>query len=95
MAYRIDYGQPSGAKGMPRRRGQLGDTICVALAVFLLLTHFFWPAGRDALAQLLLPGDRESTGRAFSTLVEELQQGQSVGAAVSAFCRELLWIEEA
>lgn len=89
MAYCIEYGKP--ARG---ERPHLGRMVCIALAVFILLIHFFWPAGREALGEILFPGDRDASGRAFSAMVSDLREGTPVGQAVAVFCREILSIDE-
>lgn len=94
MAYSIVYGQPSGGQRAPAETGRLAGMVSLALAIFLLLTCFFWPEGKAALGEILLPGDREASGRAFSTMVAELREGTPMSEAVTTFCREILCIEE-
>lgn len=91
MAYRIEYGQPSGKKYPPAGHSwRLTGMICGALVLFLLVTHFLWPEGKAVLEELFLPGDREYTAQVFSAMVEQLREGEPAGQAVTAFCRELL-----
>lgn len=40
--------------------------------------------------KLLLPGDPTVTANALSHLVEDVRSGDSVGEAVTAFCREII-----
>lgn len=91
MAYYIQYGQVSGKTYTTAgRSGRLGWLICGAALVFLLVTHLFWPEGKQALQEILFPGDWEKTADAVSGMIAQLGQGETVQDAVAAFCRELL-----
>ena len=84
MNYRIDYGPmrlPKAPAPPPHRLALLTGG---AFGLFLLLTAAFWPAGRDALLSLLLPGPE--TGRLLSALA----QGVPAGEAVTSFCRAII-----
>ena len=91
MGYRIDYGQPSDKKyPMPDRRSRLPGLLLAALALFLLLTSQYWPQGREALRDMLIPGDSAVTSAAFSTMLEDVRAGSKVSDAMACFCREIL-----
>lgn len=91
MGYRIDYGQPFDQKyPMPSRRSRLPWMVCGALLLFALLTNLYWPEGRAALRDILIPGDPEVTAAAFSGMMEDIRTGEDVTGAVTAFCREIL-----
>lgn len=91
MGYRIDYGQPSDRKyPLPSGKSRLPALISAALALFALLTNLYWPAGREALKALLIPGDADITLEAFSEMLNTVREGEDVQDAVAAFCREIL-----
>lgn len=91
MGYRIDYGQPFDPKyPMPSRHSRLPWMVCAALLLFTLLTNLYWPEGRAALLDILIPGDPEITAAAFSGMLEDVQAGEDITNAVTAFCREIL-----
>lgn len=92
MPYRIDYGHPSDKKyPVPTIRSHLLSLTAGAFTLFVLLTGTFWPEGREALRDLLIPGDPEITAEAFSTLVTEVREGEDLSEAVAAFCREIIF----
>lgn len=45
---------------------------------------------KSGLAQYFIPGDPEVTTAAFSTLVEQVGNGENVTAAIMDFCSEIL-----
>lgn len=91
MGYRIEYGQPSDKKyPMPSRCSRLPWMVCGALLLFSLLTNLYWPEGREALRNLLIPGDPDVTTEAFAVMIEEVRTGEDFGDAVTSFCREIL-----
>lgn len=83
MNYRIDYAPMR----LPRPAGSRGRQTAMTLGffgLFLLGTGLFWPAGRQALASLLLPGIP------VRQLLAALSSGAPAGQALTAFCREVL-----
>lgn len=91
MGYRIDYGQPSDRKyPVLSSRRPLPALLCGALALFVLLTSLYWPEGREALRDLLIPGDAAVTAEAFAAMLENVRAGEDVQDAVTVFCREIL-----
>lgn len=83
MGYRIVYGEQR-KRTLPIRRFFLG-AICVLIAALLI-----WPAGRNALQQIFLPGDADVTASALRNLTEDLHDGVAIGDAVTAFCQEII-----
>lgn len=91
MGYRVEYG-PHRKKDAPRRWSHL--KIQILTTVFLLIFAFgvreIWPEGDAKLKELLLPGQPSVTESAFENLVADLKEGDSLGDAVTAFCREII-----
>ncbi len=87
MGYYIVYGPQKLVKNGNFRRGLL---TAGAFGVFCLLVLAFWPEGREMFADILLPGDRETAAEAAEEMVRALRQGQSLGEAVTAFCRDVI-----
>lgn len=88
MGYRIEYGQtavkiPTGNR--KKKRFPFAMVIAVAIAGALMI-----PQCRKVLWDLLLPGDSAVTAAATEALVNDLRIGESVGDAVTAFCREII-----
>lgn len=91
MAYRIVYGPDIPAQYRKRARShRLQVMIAVCLLIFALLVKQFFPAGADKLQQLLLPGVQTTTQLALSELMNDIQEGITLGDAFTVFCREIL-----
>ena len=87
MGYRIVYGREP-AQVRRRRKSYLRIWTAVFALVFVTAVHFLWPEGEETLRRILIP--QEQTVAAFSGMVEEIENGQDVGAAVTAFCRRVV-----
>lgn len=91
MAYRIDYGAESRREFLGSQSGLSFRVLTAALLVaFSLVVTKTWPEGRERLQQALLPGEPSRTEQAFTAMAERISQGEPVGEAVTAFCREVL-----
>lgn len=90
MAYRIDYG-PAEDRKIPNDGRQLRWQVMTAVfaLLFVLLVKQIWPAGTDKLRQYLIPGG-DGTQMAFQEFVEQLHGGETVGDALTAFCRQVI-----
>lgn len=90
MAYRIDYGPAVPKKVASGGRQLRWQTMTAAfLLLFVLLVKQTWPEGTDKLRACLIPGG-EGTQLAFQEFVTELHEGESVGEALTAFCRQVI-----
>lgn len=91
MAYKIEYGSNGAEKKtlQPRKRRRIPLTAGV-LCMFLLLAVLFWPKGRTALRDIVLPGDAEVTADALQGLASDLRAGEGVSDAVTAFCQQII-----
>lgn len=83
MGYRIVYGKQEKKIISPKKIG----LIISAILVFAML---LWPSGRNAVRNLILPGDADVTAAALQKLVSELGEGQSIGEAVTVFCQQII-----
>ena len=83
MGYRIVYGKQEKWK-FPKKKTLL--LVFAAMAMVVML----WPAGRNALREWMLPGDTEVTSQALQGLAADLSDGESLGDAVTAFCKEII-----
>lgn len=91
MSYRIVYGE----EPLCYRRNQLrlrnvARYTLVCIVLFAVLTVGFWPSGRDALLEAILPGDAAVTRQAIVNMAENLKSGEAIGDAVTVFCREIV-----
>ena len=91
MAYRIVYG-PMPKATSPGRQISLRISMMtvVFLLLFVLLVKQTWPEGTDMLRSVLLPGEPGKTETAVQTLLEDMRNGEPVGDAVTAFCRQII-----
>lgn len=62
----------------------------VFLLLFTLAVRQFWPEGTRMLREFLIPGEPTVTQAAFSEMVTEIQAGEPLGDAVTAFCRQIV-----
>ena len=91
MGYRIVYGpMPKTRKLRNYRAPRLRIMAAAFLLLFVLVVRQAWPDGAEILREYLLPGERSVTEAAFGEMVTDLQNGQSVGEAVTAFCKEIV-----
>ena len=91
MAYRIDYTEnPRYQPPAAFQWDKLRKMAVIFFLIFLLATCLWWPEGRLALQQLVLPCDREVTAEAFSDMVDQIRGGEALDEAVAAFCREII-----
>ena len=85
MGYRIVYGEDPFVK-----TGQEKSHLRVLTAGFLLalvvMVRLFWPQGTVLLQRTLLP--RENA--AFQQLRSDIQAGEPMGDAVTAFCQRIV-----
>ena len=90
MGYRVVYT----AVKTPSRRGSRAARVAVLTGAFLLLFLFlvngFWPRGKQALQELLLPGNAAVTAAALEELAAELGEGEELSAALEEFCRRVI-----
>ncbi len=91
MGYRIHYGetviketfaQPKPKENFPVKV-ILSLTLCCAV-LFTLLRNV------DSVINFLLPGNQQTTKAAISTFVQDLNEGEPIKDAVTAFCREII-----
>ncbi len=89
MSYRIEY-DPQKNKRYPipsaRKPGWLVITLAAVVALFALQKL----AQKEKMMSWLIPGDSAITSGAFSEMLDNIREGDSVGTAVTAFCREIL-----
>ena len=88
MGYRIVYGEEPAVTTAERKSHLRLMTAGFAL-VFVILVRLCWPEGTQMLRQTLLPGDNA----ALEQLKEDIQAGEPIGDAVTAFCQTI--VEEA
>lgn len=89
MGYNIQYGTTSISTRIKRVRGtkKMRRLECLIAGCALLLMILF---GRFGLLDFLIPGDNDVTKAAFSDMIQDVQEGESVKRAVTAFCNEIL-----
>ncbi|MDD5863524.1 MAG: hypothetical protein PUD80_02655 [Firmicutes bacterium] len=88
MGYRVAY--DTGGKKRRQRSRRAPVLTAAAFLVFLLLVNGLWPRGRQALRDMVFPGDRTVTAAAWDELTRQLRAGEPVGSAFEAFCREII-----
>ena len=89
MGYAIQYTTGTAKKYPLKRKIRLHKkktvlAVCGVIAVLAALMQI------SAVRRLLLPGDPVITERAIVKMVDELQAGEGLQEAVTAFCREVI-----
>lgn len=90
MAYDILYGADAikyeiqeRNSGKQKRTVALIAAVCaIAMGLFILRT----PQVRD----FLIPGDKEVTRAALADMVQDIQNGEDISEAITAFCRDII-----
>lgn len=93
MGYRISYEGGVAIETTPRRPTGRKRPRVVGIIMVVLFVTICWTVGRDAVSDLLLPGDEAVTEQAIQGLVEDLKGGASVGDAVEAFCEAVIYYD--
>ena len=91
MGYTIQYGPAGNAETAwyAKRRKKSGAVlvVCVLVIVFAVLAL---SGNFEQIKNYLIPGDPEVTKAAFAQFTEDIRQGDTVGDAITAFCREII-----
>ncbi len=90
MGYRVEYdisGKRTVVDVEKKRRGKWFGRIffvvaTVALLIYGIAENWFW--------EILFPGYNESTKVAAEHMIHQIREGESVGDAVTAFCKEIV-----
>lgn len=87
MSYKVDYPAPgrNSDGGQVRRFQRIGAGLLAGLLTALLL----WPRGRDALRNVIIPGDPAVTVWALEEMTRQLRAGDSLADSLEAFCRRV------
>ena len=73
-------------ESLEKKRGQTAYRWITA-AVILLALSLLSKAG---FFDFLIPGDKAVTKQAFATMVQEVEEGEGVKSAITAFCQGVL-----
>lgn len=91
MSYRITYTSFGEEKKMPEsKRKWTGVAAAVLVMVLVIGAIAVKNTGLRWVQTFLLPGDPAVTAAALEDMVEDLKNGDSLGEAVTAFCREIV-----
>lgn len=89
MSYRIEY-NPEKNQIYPISAKRKTKWLMIALAAIVALFVIQKVDKTKEIKSLLIPGDPEVTAAAFSTMLENIREGEGVGDAVTAFCLEII-----
>ena len=90
MGYRIIYGPVNNTTSRRGHAGRLRSMIAAALLAFTMLVRLYWHDGTIIMKEYLLPQHLTVTERAFSELIIDLREGQTVTDALTVFCLSIL-----
>ena len=91
MGYSIEYSlEGSNITSSKKKKYRVFKIMSGGLLLAFILLLLFWPAARSVVREALIPGDSDVTIAAAECLIQELEQGNSISEALSAFCREVI-----
>lgn len=96
MGYKIVYGPEISYR--ERKRGTYLRFRCFVasgLLLFSFLVRCFWPEGCDKLRRVILPDAASVVQIAAEMMLEDLTSGKSVSESLTAFCVEVMHLDEA
>lgn len=90
MGYKIQYGQTMTKVFIQETKNK--DIRMPAMKWIVLTCALFLAIylGGSGYLDFLIPGNKEATTAAFTSMVEDVQDGKSVKDAFTAFCLEIL-----
>ena len=88
MGYRVIYGEDPFEKTRIRK-GRLAAMTAACLLAFSVGVRCIWPQGAESLKQMLMPKETATTA-AIVQMTADLWAGESLGDAVTAFCRSVV-----
>lgn len=91
MGYQIQYGTTVIKKYVPdhKRRNRFSlKVFSLFLGIVILCSMLL--SKRDAVINMLLPGDSQVTKAAITNMVSKLKSGEPLAASVEAFCLEII-----
>ena len=90
MGYKIQYEIGGSDKiCFPSKRADLKKRIIMVLVCVFVLSMLIAPV-RIRILQFFIPGDTKVTTSAFSQMISDLKNGDSLKSAVSAFCETVI-----
>ncbi len=90
MSYRVDYGPMKKVRGVEKRISRRLALTGVFFLLFVVMLCSFWPEGKAAVQELLLPGDQAVTAAAWEEFAGDLRAGEIVGGSLRSFCVRIL-----
>ena len=91
LSYRIVYGpMPDVPKAGKKGNVRLRVLTALFLLLFVLAVRQAWPEGSAVLRRCLIPGEPTATEEMFHGMVSDIRSGETLGQAVTAFCKELV-----
>ena len=91
MGYQIHYGRNRVVKTISEKKPEhiTKSRICtLVLLAVIIMCLVIWKV--EPLKKVFIPGDTQITSTAVAHLTKALKEGEPVGDAVSAFCREII-----
>ena len=91
MGFRIEYSQGEGRK-VPIEEKSKSQPAVKRIAILVLACVFLFIGAQNisSVEEFLIPGEPEVTKAAFSSFIDDLQQGSSFRDAITVFCREII-----
>ena len=96
MGYKIVYGPEITCPVQKIGNGlRFRSIVASVLLAFALLVRCFWPEGCDKLRRVILPDAATEVQIAAEMMLKDLSSGKSVSESLTAFCVEVMHLDEA
>jgi len=91
LPYQIIYGPMPPVK-QAGRHGILRFQVLTAafMLLFVITVRHVWPEGTQTLREFLIPGEPTVTEAAFHEMMADIQDGEPLPDALTAFCRQIV-----
>ena len=87
MGYEIRYGATMVRTPLVDKKPK---ALTIVIGLLTVIIIFVFLGNAVDLRQYILPGNPEVTGAALNTLASDIKEGESLGSAITAFCREII-----
>lgn len=90
MGYQIQYGQTMKRKIIFDQKKKTNSSMSIKLVILGLLITLSIFLGNSGYLDFMIPGNKEATTAAFESMIQDVQNGENVKEAITAFCLEIL-----
>lgn len=90
MGYQIQYGQTMVKRKVIDHETDVNKPPLVKWIIISMVILVAVFLGNSGYLDFIIPGDKDITTAAFSAMIKDVQEGESINEAITAFCLEIL-----